>query len=128
MSSLDLVRQFHEKFDQPVADAPNIDDDGLNELRVKLLEEELTELSTALLNRDPIDVLDALTDLQYVLDGAYLSLGFWRWKYVALAEVHTSNLSKLGPDDKPVKRADGKILKGDRYVPPNLTRVLREKP
>jgi len=39
----------------------------------------------------------------------------------AFREVHRSNMSKLGTDGKPVKRSDGKILKGPLYSPPNLT-------
>jgi NTP pyrophosphatase (non-canonical NTP hydrolase) len=38
----------------------------------------------------------------------------------AFREVHRSNMSKLGTDGKPVKRLDGKVLKGPLYSPPNL--------
>jgi predicted HAD superfamily Cof-like phosphohydrolase len=38
----------------------------------------------------------------------------------AFKEVHRSNMSKLGLDGKPVKRLDGKILKGPSYSAPNL--------
>lgn len=38
----------------------------------------------------------------------------------AFKEVHRSNMSKLGTDGKPVKRLDGKVLKGPLYTPPNL--------
>ena len=37
----------------------------------------------------------------------------------ALVRVHKSNLSKL-VDGKPLRRDDGKILKGPNYKPPNL--------
>jgi hypothetical protein len=37
---------------------------------------------------------------------------FWR--------VHDSNMSKLGDDGKPVRREDGKIMKGPNYKPPCL--------
>lgn len=40
------------------------------------------------------------------------------------AEVHRSNLSKLGPDGKPIIREDGKILKGAMYSPPDIQAVL----
>ena len=35
----------------------------------------------------------------------------------AFSEVHESNMSKLGEDGKPIKREDGKILKGPNYSP-----------
>jgi hypothetical protein len=91
---------------------------------VKLLTEETIELRDAPAARDPAAVLDALADLQYVLDGAYLQLGFAAAKNAALGEVHRSNMSKLGADGKPVVRADGKILKGPNYSPPDLREIV----
>lgn len=38
----------------------------------------------------------------------------------AFRRVHQSNMSKLGEDGKPIKREDGKILKGPNYKEPNL--------
>jgi predicted HAD superfamily Cof-like phosphohydrolase len=124
VDSLSLVREFHERFGQAIAEEPSIDDDGLNDLRCDLIEEELNELLVALANRDPVAALDALTDLQYVLDGAYLALGFARFKDAALLEVHRSNLAKLGPDGRPILRSDGKIMKPQGWQPPNLARIL----
>ncbi len=124
MNSLDLVREFHVTYGQAVADAPVVNDCDLNVLRLDLLEEELGELAVALNARDEVGVLDALTDLQYVLDGAYLALGFHAYKGDALLEVHRSNMSKLGADGKPVLREDGKILKGPNYSKPDLGAVL----
>ena len=42
--------------------------------------------------------------------------------------VHQSNMSKLGPDGKPVKRADGKVLKGPQYRPPDLSHIVKNTP
>lgn len=42
----------------------------------------------------------------------------------AMAEVHASNMSKLGADGKPVVREDGKILKGPNYFKPDLEGVI----
>jgi hypothetical protein len=39
-------------------------------------------------------------------------------------EVHRSNMSKAGPDGKPIYREDGKVLKGPNYFPPNLGQFL----
>lgn len=138
MTSLDMVREFHERFGQVVNDEPSLGDERLNSLRVDLIAEELCELAEALgckieftweaydLPTKTIAALDALTDLQYVLDGAYLSLGFAHLKDAALAEVHRSNMSKLGADGRPVLRDDGKILKGPGYSPPDLATVLSQ--
>jgi predicted HAD superfamily Cof-like phosphohydrolase len=73
-----------------------------------------------------VETFDALLDLQYVLDGAFLALGFHRMKDDGLKEVHRSNMSKLGPDGLPVLREDGKVMKGDAFEPPDLASVLRD--
>jgi predicted HAD superfamily Cof-like phosphohydrolase len=123
---IDLVREFHVTYGQAIAEAPHVIDSALNALRVELLREELRELEVALAAGDVVSALDALTDLQYVLDGAYLALGFHSMKDAALVEVHRSNMSKLDDDGRPIYRADGKILKGPRYNRPNLAAILNE--
>lgn len=42
----------------------------------------------------------------------------------AFLRVHTSNMSKLGDDGKPLRRSDGKVLKGPNYAPPVLTDLV----
>lgn len=39
----------------------------------------------------------------------------------AFVRVHRSNMSKLGPDGKPMLREDGKRLKGPNYKPADLS-------
>jgi predicted HAD superfamily Cof-like phosphohydrolase len=41
-----------------------------------------------------------------------------------LAEVHRSNMTKLGVDGEPIFREDGKILKGPNYERPNLAAIV----
>jgi predicted HAD superfamily Cof-like phosphohydrolase len=136
MNSLDLVREFHARFKQPVNAKPTLDNEAVNVLRIKLIAEELQELAESLGVKldysidegwhkpDPVECLDALTDLQYVLDGSYLSLGFAHLKDAALQEVHRSNMSKLGADGEPVYLPNGKVTKGPAYSPPNLLQLL----
>lgn len=45
----------------------------------------------------------------------------------AFLRVHKSNLSKLGDDGKPLRREDGKVLKGPNYQPPVLTDLIISK-
>ncbi len=125
--TLAMVAEFHRSFGQSIYESPNISDAGTNALRVELIQEELKELCEALSAGDVIATLDALTDLQYVLDGAYLSLGLWRYKMAAFREVHRSNMSKLGADGKPVIRGDGKVLKGPNYFKPNIAAAMQSK-
>lgn len=125
MRTLELVRSFHSAFGHPIAVTPDVSNTKTNALRVELIAEELSELKTALAARDAVSTLDALADLQYVLDGAWIAFGFAGAKLEAVEEVHRSNMSKLGPDGKPIYRADGKILKGPNYRPPNFSEALR---
>lgn len=44
-----------------------------------------------------------------------------------MQEVHRSNMSKLGSDGKPLIRDNGKVLKSDRYFPPDIESVLQRQ-
>ncbi|MEZ5813599.1 MAG: nucleoside triphosphate pyrophosphohydrolase family protein [Alphaproteobacteria bacterium] len=126
-TTLEQVQIFHETYGLPVKDAPDISDEKTNALRVNLLAEEVEELKEALEAGDLVEVLDALTDLQYVLDGAYLSFGLQGVKTAAFEEVQRSNMSKLGADGKPVVREeDGKILKGPNYFKPDIAQFVQK--
>lgn len=128
-STLEQVKEFHETYGQPILGTPDISDVGVNQLRINLLAEELDELKDALEQGDIVETLDALIDLQYVLDGAFLAFGLHDLKQVAFDEVHRSNMSKLGDDRKPISRAsDGKILKGPNYSKPDLAQFITDKP
>jgi predicted HAD superfamily Cof-like phosphohydrolase len=94
-------------------------------LQKTLIREEFLELSEALQDCfDHIDnkrsreaALKELADLVYVCYQLAAAVGWDLDK--ALDRVHESNLSKL-VDGKPVKRLDGKVLKGPNYKPPVL--------
>ena len=126
-TTLQDVQIFHETYGLPVKAAPDITDEKTNALRINLLQEEVDELKEALENNDLVEVLDALTDIQYVLDGAYLSFGLQHLKQTAFDEVQRSNMSKLGEDGKPIVREeDGKILKGPNYFKPDLKKIVED--
>ena len=74
-SALTDVAAFHDVFGMPVLPTPAIPDEKRCNLRVALLQEELDELKTAILENDIVGVADALSDLQYVLSGAVLEFG-----------------------------------------------------
>ncbi len=127
-ATIDKVREFHETYGLPVEKKMTISDEKTNALRINLLEEELDELRDALAAGDLVETLDALIDLQYVLDGAFLSFGMQDLKEAAFDEVHRSNMSKLGADGKPIVRPeDGKILKGPDYFKPDISQFINAK-
>ncbi len=127
-TTLEMVQEFHETYGLPVADEQTTGSEQTKELRINLLQEELDELKEALAENDPIETLDALIDLQYVLDGAFLSFGFQGVKGAAFNEVHRSNMSKLGEDGKPIRReGDGKVMKGPNYFKPDMVQFIKSK-
>ena len=127
-TTLEQVKEFHETYGLPVEGELNISDEKTKQLRINLLQEELDELKEALADNDPIETLDALIDLQYVLDGAFLSFGLQDVKQAAFNEVHRSNMSKLGEDGKPIRREeDGKVMKGPNYFKPDMAQFIKTK-
>jgi predicted HAD superfamily Cof-like phosphohydrolase len=66
--------------------------------------------------------LKELADLVYVC-AQYAENMDWDLEQ-ALRRVHKSNMSKLGEDGKPIKREDGKVLKGPNYQPPDLSDLV----
>lgn len=91
------------------------------ELRWSLIDEEVNrELRVALINGDVPKIADSIIDSIYVLIGLAIEMGIPLgplWK-----EVHAANMRKTtGP-----KREDGKQLKPDGWVGPDIEGVLRK--
>ncbi len=140
----DLVSEFHAVYGMPnrVEDGlrPSLDFERLH-MRMSLIKEEVTELVEAVYGpragqilsdtfanlpdegvRDVVEAADALADLTYVIYGMALEAGIDLDR--VLAEVHSSNLSKLMPDGSVKRREDGKILKGPNFREPKIAEVL----
>ena len=117
------VAEFHRAFNLPMRQVPSADiDHALATLRVALLEEEVCEFVTASEKSDLVAIADALADIVYVIYGTALTYGIDLDS--VLREVHRSNMSKLDSDGRPLIRDDGKVLKSERYFPPDIASVL----
>ena len=149
--SLQSVAEFHRTFHLPVLETPAIPDPERCALRVNLLEEELSELRTAIADGDLVEVADALADLQYVLSGAVLEFGFGEKFKALFDEVHRSNMSKTckSPEEAEAtinhyrtlnqegrvehrgeyylvyRNSDNKVLKNVNYSPADLAGQLK---
>jgi len=126
------VTEFHEAFGHPLGEDPSAKE---IELRFNLIEEEFIETADELAdyaafaernntkhithetmaerNEIRMRLTKELADMLYVIHGTAVSFGLPLGE--VFAEVHRSNMSKLGEDGKPVRREDGKILKGVHY-------------
>ena len=122
VSNFELVGDFLEAFGQQVELEPTWPDFNTRELRLDLIQEELDELAQAMEDRDMVQIADALTDLLYVVYGAGHAFGIDLDE--CFQEVHSSNMSKLGPNGKPIHREDGKVMKGPGYFEPDLENIL----
>ena len=102
-------------------------------MQLGLIDEEYNEFRSAFHNEPYENELKELADLVYVCF-QYAENMEWDLEE-ALDRVHKSNMSKLGLDGTPIRRADGKVLKGPNYKspilndlvnpwqPPNMTKI-----
>jgi len=121
------VREFRETFDASTDPA----------LWEKLIREEEKEVADAF-----AALLKEIADLDYVMEGytqvggnlealgsmrltplvlSFISILPPPIRLEALNRTHASNMSKLGEDGKPIRREDGKVLKGPNYKPADLS-------
>lgn len=91
-------------------------------MQKSLIDEEYQEFCKAFLNEGFEEQLKELADLVYVCY-QYAAAKDWDLDE-AMRRVHESNLSKLDEYGKPIRREDGKVLKGPHYAPPTLTDLI----
>lgn len=89
------------------------------QLRRTLLAEEYNEYTVAEAENDLVEIADALADMTVIIFGTANAYGIDL--PAVLGEVMRSNMSKVNPKTGKVdRREDGKILKGDNYLPPMI--------
>lgn len=124
---LDAVREFHNAFGLGIKNVPTADlGIAKNRLRYELMKEENEEYLAAANEGDLVEVADALGDMLYILCGTILEHGMQHKIEEVFEEIQRSNMSKLGADEKPVYREDGKVLKGPDYFRPQLKPILEK--
>lgn len=129
---LDMRQQpqsvFHDQatFMRACGQTTIADNEAQSCLYLNLIMEEVKELETAIMENDEVEQFDAILDIIVVCIGFGLSRGFpmvegWQ-------EVMRSNFAKIDPGTGYVrKRDDGKILKPEGWVPPDLSNVLHNR-
>jgi predicted HAD superfamily Cof-like phosphohydrolase len=124
MINASLLQQaitFREAMEQPI----NTTDETVHEMQFRLIREEFHELyeeyETELDSGTKENQLKELADLVFVCY-QYAAARGWDLD-TAMRRVFESNMSKL-VDGKPLRRADGKVLKGPNYQPPILDDLI----
>ncbi|HET7101006.1 MAG TPA: nucleoside triphosphate pyrophosphohydrolase family protein [Terriglobia bacterium] len=113
------VQEFMRLAGQEVKARPALAPVEVANLRLRLIEEEATELSEAMAAGDLVEIADAVGDLLYVVLGAASAYGIDLEP--VFQEIHRSNLSKFIDGHR---RPGGKWQKGPRYSPANLEPIL----
>ena len=119
------VEKFHETYqllsnDSPTVDLPVV----IKTLRYELMKEENEEYKEAVAKNDIVEVADVLGDMLYILCGTIITHGMQHKIGEVFEEIQRSNMSKLGPDGKPIYREDGKVMKGPNYFKPDIAKIL----
>ncbi len=126
MSNFEKIKQFHKTFSHPCHDSINQNifdqDPSLVNLRLNLINEEVGELKEAIDQKNMTEVIDALTDILYVVYGAGAAFGINLDKSYDI--VHKSNMSKLCKNEseaiETVNDYKKKFLEGDlKYDSPS---------
>ena len=124
MTNFEKVGLFMKTFGQEVKTIPGLSSEKINNLRISLINEELEELKEAIKNQDLKETIDALTDILYVTYGAGHSFGVNLDD--CFEEVQSSNMSKLDENGKPIYNEAGKVMKGPKYIKPDLSKFIKQ--
>jgi hypothetical protein len=117
------VREFHVKYGHLITDQATTEiPAAVVGLRVRLINEEHTELMEAIEKDDLIEIADGIADLVYVLVGTAISYGipFDR----IFAEVHNSNMTKTAIKSDGTTKYGTKIPKGPDFLAPQIQKIL----
>lgn len=120
------VEEFYRAYNIPIPEGMRFLHKERALLRHKLIQEEVGELLEASMSSQGtlVDVADAITDCFYILIGTALEYGIADKLPALFDEVHSSNMSKLDENGKPIYREDGKVMKGPGYKKPNLKDII----
>lgn len=128
-TDFNYIEEWHNATGTEQNETPTIIHRDSAMLSFKLLYEELLEFKNAVQedelrgDKKLTEILDALVDIRYLLDGTIKKYGLHKIFYDALDLVHQNNMSKV-VDGKVLRRKDGKIIKPESFVPVNLKPLL----
>jgi NTP pyrophosphatase (non-canonical NTP hydrolase) len=124
-SNFHKVKQFNNAFQVNKINSFNtsvFDNTKLINLRMNLIREEMKELEDAVLNKDRIEVIDALADILYVVYGMGDCIGVDLDE--AFRRVHNSNMTKLCPTQESAENTKQWYLENDnRYDSPEWKKI-----
>lgn len=120
LMSQERVRKFHQALNIPAPDKPVPLEEYRWGLRYGLIKEELDEFRDAAEAGNRVEMLDALCDLLFVVYGGGVEMGIDLEPF--FAEVFRTNMLKTNGS----VRADGKVLKPQGWVAPDIAGIYRD--
>jgi predicted HAD superfamily Cof-like phosphohydrolase len=104
------VKLFHQVFDHPCESSlrTNIFKEDINLVnnRISLIDEEINEFVDAVSTNDFIELVDAICDILYVVNGTYISFGFGLEYILPLSECCPMINNKSGYECTNVDKCD----------------------
>jgi hypothetical protein len=124
---MEMIKRFNKAFGFIINNKPVLLDSKDYILCYDLMREENIEYLEACENNDIVEIADALGDQLYVLLGTIIKHGLEDKIEEVFFEIHTSNMSKLDKNGKPLHDENGKAKKSDQYFKPNIKRILDKR-
>ncbi len=110
----EMVKEFHQKFNHPVADAPKMMDAARARKRYNWMLEEINEFLEA---DEIVEQADAMIDVMYFALGTLVEMGIKPDELFKI--VQEANMSKLWEDGKPHYSPEGKTIKPATWQDPH---------
>ena len=113
---LNLVKEFHTKFQVPVLDKPTLIPKDRSSNRYKLMYDEVGEYANGVEGKDLENITKELADILYAVYGTILEHGLQEKMQEVFKEVHKSNMSK--------DYHQYKMVKGESYKKADISDIL----
>ncbi|MCH8519319.1 MAG: nucleoside triphosphate pyrophosphohydrolase family protein [Nanoarchaeota archaeon] len=114
---LELVKDFHKKFNVPILETPRAEIGDRAQLRFNLIKEEVDEYIKGVEDNDPENIAKELCDILYCVYGTILEHGLQDVIDEIFEEVHKSQMSKTYSSQK--------MIKGDEYKEANISKFFK---
>ena len=115
---LELVREFHKKFNAPILEKPSLIPTDRSANRYKLMKDEVDEYRKGVEEKDLENIAKELADTLYSVYGTILEHGLQDKIEEIFEEVHRSNMSK--------EYHKYKMVKGLNYSKADVKKVLEK--
>lgn len=113
---LELVKQFHEKFQQPVLSTPSLIPKDRSDNRYHLMHEEVQEYQHGVADADLANIAKELADIFFTTYGTILEHSLQDVMSDVFEEVCRSNMSK--------DYHEYKMIKGPNYFKADIKQFL----